>query len=134
MIKSNLLIFSEVLDAWHPAEEMYYKTVAGWEADKGTARVYLDILVGELTRVVVRGRRDHILHIAGDTQQIFSGVHIEIDPELLENCAKLLNHLYIISLQPFYQSTNLSLVTNIVKDRIKEGVRVHKKSWLIILL
>jgi len=48
-----------------------------------------------------------MLHIAGDTQQILSGVLIQIDEELIENYAKLLTRLYSISLAFFF--TTLSM-------------------------
>ena len=71
-------------------------------------------------------KQTRLLHIAGDSQQILSGIHIDLCPDLLENYSKLLSRLYTISLEPFYQSSNLSSVTNEIKERINESVRVHK--------
>ena len=72
-------------------------------------------------------RETCLLHIAGDTQQILSGVMIDMDPELLENYAKLLGRMYTLSFQPFYQGPNLSIVSSIVKERIEEGISIHEK-------
>ena len=69
----------------------------------------------------------HLLHVADDIQQIISGVLIEINKDLLENYAKLLSRLYSISLKPFYEVSSLSGIANIVKERIEEGISVHKK-------
>ena len=59
--------------------------------------------------------QNQLLHVAGDTHQILSGILIDITPTLLEHYAKLLARLYSITLQPFYEYTILSSVSSLVK-------------------
>ena len=51
--------------------------------------------------------QSNLLHIAGDSQKIFSGVLIDIDTSLLEDYTKLLSRLYTIALLPFYEKSVL---------------------------
>ena len=67
------------------------------------------------------------MHVAGETQKTLSGVMFDIHPDFQESYAKVWSHLYNLSLKPFYESPALSQVAGIVKERIHEGVRVHKK-------
>ena len=70
---------------------------------------------------------DKILHLVGDTQGILSGVMFQIDSALLELYGKLLSPLYDLALKVYYESSVLVNIEKIVKERIEEGIRVHKR-------
>ena len=50
-----------------------------------------------------------------------------MDKELLESYDKLLTRLYLIALKLFYIHSNLSKFPSVVKERVKEGIKVHQK-------
>ena len=68
-----------------------------------------------------------ILHLVGDTQQVLSGILMQVDPDLLESYGKLLTRLYNLSLEPFYLYSSLSRVPQVIRNRINEGIQVHKE-------
>ena len=72
--------------------------------------------------------QERMLHIVGDTQKTSSGVTFSVHPDCLESYAKVLSRLCNLSLKLLCESPTLSQVVDIVKERIHEGIKFHRKT------